>query len=192
MPPRHHPDARGHLVGFALGIAFFVLLPPSLARADTGHAVPPGQEDLVAEMLGRGQPMGGCLLTQVDMKPAAVEGTYQCEEDGGLVGVVLEYPSPGRPAAFTTQEFSVSTRDEPPAELLAALRNRITEREADWRWADVGGDDPGVPGSASRSPQARASQGGTPGRWWLPPAASCAAMLLVVAVGMAHRARRRR
>jgi hypothetical protein len=175
----------------ALHLAILILLVPAPAMAEAAHAVPPGQEELVAEMLGRGQPMGGCRLTQVDMKPASVEGAYQCQDDAGTVGIVLEYPSSGKRAAFTTHEFAVSTRDEPPAELLEGLRRRIIEREADWRWADVGDDHSRVEPNESPPQRARPFQTEASGRWWLAPAASCAAMLLVVAFGVARRARQR-
>src|SRR5271165_3107931 len=93
-----------------LRIAGFALLLAPAARADVGHVVPPGQEDLVAEMLGRGEGLGGCELVQVDMHPSAIEGAYRCQEVHDGVVVVLEYPSTEPRVTFSTLKFAVSTR----------------------------------------------------------------------------------
>ncbi len=163
------------IAGFAL-----LLMAAPVAKADQGHAVPPGQEDLVAEMLGRGEALGGCELTQVDMHPRAIEGTYRCEEVHEGVVVVLEYPSTDPRATFSTLKFAVSARGPAPDGLLDALRRRILEHEAGWHWLAA---DDSLP-AATPPADARAGAGG--GSVWLPPAAACAAMLLVFAFGLAR------
>lgn len=142
----------------------------------------------MGDLLGRGAPMGGCRLVDVDMQPTAVEGTYACEGREAPVVVTLRYPSPDHRGAFTTTRFVVSARGEAPAELLGQLRRTITEHEAGWRWELQ--EAPAVP---SPSTQPRGTEDGRAG-WheglpWLPPAASCAAMLLVVAADLARRRR---
>jgi hypothetical protein len=168
------------LVRRALPAVAWLVLLVAPAMAAPGHVVPPGQEDLVAGMLGRGELLDGCRLIEVDMQPEAVVGTYRCEGSGDPIAVVLGHPSSGHGAAFTTAKFAVSVRGPAPTGLLDALRSRITEREAAWPWLETGG--------AGRSPSADVqAEGG--GRIWLPPAASGVAMLLVVAAGLV-RARR--
>jgi hypothetical protein len=159
-----------------LRIAGFALLLASAARADVGHAMPPGQEDLVAEMLGRGEELGGCRLVQVDMHPSAIEGTYRCQEVHDGVAVVLEYPSTDSRMTFSTLKFAVSARGPAPEALLDALRRRILEHEAGWHWLAAN--------DALPAPATGAGAGAGAGWVWFPPATACAAMLLVVAYGL--------
>jgi hypothetical protein len=178
--------ARRLLASSARASAVFVLLHASPARAGTAHAIPPGQDRLVAEMLGRDQAVGPCRLVVVDMSPATIEASYGCRGDGGLVDVVLEYPSSEQGAAFITREFAVRARGAPPPELLDALHRRIAEREGEWRWADVGVDRFVEPNVSRPQPANGVQPGAAGGWWWLPPAASSAAMLLVVFVARAR------
>jgi hypothetical protein len=173
----------------AIGAFVFVLaVTPGAARADD-HVVPPGQEDLVGEMLGRGEPIGGCRLVEVEMPPTAIQGTYACDGAGAPVVVFLRYPSPDDRGVFTTTKFVVSTRGEAPPELLEQLRRNIAQYEGEWRWAEQ----PEIPAAPSPSAQPRAGEDRRAGRHeglpWLPPAASCAAMLLVLAVDLARKRR---
>jgi len=161
----------------ALGLALAALASPA-ARADVGHVVPPGQEDLVAEMLGRGEELAGCRLVQVDMHPSAIEGTYRCREVHDGVMLVLAYPSTDPGATFSTLKFAVTTHGPAPAGLLDALRRRILQHEAGWSWLSANDS---LPAAAT---DARAEAGG--GSVWLPPAAACVAMLLVFAFGLAR------
>ena len=155
-----------------------LLLLASSASAEPGHGVAPGQEDLVAEMLGRGESLADCRLVDVDMQPAAIAGSYRCEGLADPVVVVLQHPSDQRGASFTTLHFAASTRGAVPPGLLATLHARITEHEAQWRWLDTDA------ARASRPTDAQA--GDRQGWFWLPPAAAAAAMLLVVAAGLAR------
>ena len=64
-----------------------VLLVGASASAQT-HVIPPGQERLVGEMLGRSASMGGCRLARADIQPTQIAATYECADAGGGVSVV--------------------------------------------------------------------------------------------------------
>jgi hypothetical protein len=159
-----------------LGIAALVLT-PALARGARAAVVPPGQEDLVAEMLGRGEDVGpGCRLTAVDIEPTRIEGAYACQGQSGEARVALTYPSSSSPpAARTTREFVLSARSAPES-LLVALEERIRAREAAWRWATA----------ADGAPEGERSAPGRARLAWLPLAASCLAMMLVAGAAAAR------
>jgi hypothetical protein len=154
--------------------AAVTLLVSTLAGAEARYVIAPGHEDLVADLLGRGEQIGpACRLVEVQMAKATIQGAYACDGLSSSAVVILRHPSAaGPPAAFTTLHFSVAPLGTVPEALLSALRARIVAREAPWQWA-VGVEDPGAESVASRDT--------SHGTFWLPLAASCAAMLAVVA-----------
>jgi hypothetical protein len=108
--------------------------------------VPPGQEDLLAEMLGKGATLPeGCKLTDGRVEHSTVEATYSCP--AGEVVFELSHPSRAGGAATRTDRFGLTLRSgSPPQGLAPALAARIRSKEAafEWKWI-------GQPRAASRS-----------------------------------------
>ncbi len=96
--------------------------------------IPPGLEELFAAMLGRGAALpGGCAFTTGQIERTLVRGVYSCPDDE----VVLELRHLSAAPADTarTEKIAIVTmRGTPPAALLAALEERIREREGAFEW----------------------------------------------------------
>lgn len=131
-------------------------------------AIPPGQEELAAEMLGRGAaPLAGCEFGSGSIERATVHGHYRCP--GGEVAIELRHPAAAPNAAARTGKFAVVVvRGAPPAEFASAIAERIRAREAGFAWTEL-------PPPAERTPQPR---------WIDAGAALFALLLLAAAVGL--------
>jgi hypothetical protein len=140
-----------------------LLLSPRAARSDetperhvTPTAViPPGQEDLFAAMLGRGAALpDGCAFVTGQIERAVVRGVYKCV--GGEVVVELRHPfTAPRQAGHTEKIAIVTARGTPPAALLAALEERIRERESAFEWVWPKPTEPAPKEAASRGAAAK-------------------------------------
>ncbi|MGH7788060.1 MAG: hypothetical protein ACRERC_14405 [Candidatus Binatia bacterium] len=135
----------------------------------TEPAIPPGQEELLATMLGKGATLAsGCKLTAGSIEHTLVRATYACPE--GEVVLQVGHPSTARAALVTTAQFALTTLSgTPPATLPGELTALVKAREAEFAW---------------QMPPAR----GTP---WARVAAVAAA-LLAIATGLGLSWRRRR
>jgi hypothetical protein len=116
-----------------------VLLSAVHASADEAPAgdvavVPPGQEELLAELLGRGASFpGSCALTGGQADGSVVRATYRCP-DGDVV-VELHYPQRAPAGAVQTARFAVFVQSgAPPPGLVDALVSRIRSHEAAFEW----------------------------------------------------------
>ena len=121
------------------------LVYPRAARGDeapAGHSapavgqavIPPGQEDLLAAMLGRGAELPeACGFTAGQIELNVVRGVYSCP--GGEVVIELRHPSAAPREASRTEKIAIVTvRGTPPDALLAALKERVRQREGAFEW----------------------------------------------------------
>ncbi len=94
----------------------------------------PGQEDLVARMLGRGELLpGSCRLAEGLVDHTFVSATYACGE--GRVGVRLVHPSRAPADALLTDDFAVVPGEgSPPAGLFQAIADRVRRDESGFEW----------------------------------------------------------
>jgi hypothetical protein len=108
-----------------------LLLGIAPARAEM---IPPGQETLIAAMLGSGEQLpGGCAFTDGQVDRELVLATYQCPY--GDVRIQLSHPSARTAQAITTERFALTVASgSPHDDLLAALAARIRARESDFEW----------------------------------------------------------
>ncbi len=108
------------------------------ASASPYDVIAPGQEQLLADMLGRGAALpGDCKFSNGQVETALVRGTFQCA--AGSVVVELRHPSQTQDAVATTDRFAVSVRSgSPPPDLVPTLVARIREREAAFVWTSPG------------------------------------------------------
>src|ERR1051325_2096088 len=134
MRPIHSRSALRWRMGIVLAAASCALLPASIVTADddspTGDpAIPPGQEQLVARMLGRGMglsqgtPIGGGLEYTV------IKATYHCL--GGVVALELSQPRTPAMTSVQTGRFAITvqrgSQSPPPAfqdALVALIRSQ--------------------------------------------------------------------
>lgn len=98
--------------------------------------IPPGQEELLGNILGRGAALpGGCAFTGGQIEHATVVGRYQC--DGGGVTIELSHPSRAPAGSLQTDRFAVIERGgTPPPGFSDALASWIRSHEAafEWKW----------------------------------------------------------
>ncbi|HLY38136.1 MAG TPA: hypothetical protein VKU61_08875 [Candidatus Binatia bacterium] len=94
----------------------------------------PGQEEVIAHMLGRGELLpGSCRLVAGQIDGARVTGTYSCPE--GRVGVRLDHPSRAPDDATRTRDFAVVlVAGSPPSGFLDALAERVRRDEPSFQW----------------------------------------------------------
>lgn len=94
----------------------------------------PGQEALLADMLGRGATLpDGCTFTGGQVEQTAARGTYDCS--GSEIAIELRHPTTAPPDGTSAEKLAVVTvRGTPPAALIAALRERVRQREAAFEW----------------------------------------------------------
>jgi hypothetical protein len=132
-------DGRpGHPLSLWLPLAVWLAAAsmPAVAAADTGRAIPPGQEELLGRMLGRGEALpGDCRLTGGGVEATIVVAYYTCS--GAAIAVEL-HDVAGAASDLQTEQFAVVVRSgaAPPA-LLEALAARIREHEPAFEWRQV-------------------------------------------------------
>jgi hypothetical protein len=102
--------------------------------ADGEPVITAGQEDLLAEMLGKGATLPDeCKLAAGEVDHAIVRATYACP--GGEVVFELRHPSTAPANATQTARFAMTLlRGSPPAGLADAVVSRVRSREATFEW----------------------------------------------------------
>jgi len=105
-----------------------------LSAAPRERVIRPGQEALLADMLGRGAALPGpCTFTGGEADGAIVKASYACP--GGTVAIELrEARQDGTDTVRTAKFAIVAAGDSAPPDLLAALQSRIRAREAAVGW----------------------------------------------------------
>jgi 4-amino-4-deoxy-L-arabinose transferase-like glycosyltransferase len=118
-------------------LAVAILIPVGETAADVGRAIPPGQEELLSQMLGRGAPLpGNCRFAGGGVEATVVVAQYTCGDHTVVVELrdVNEAPA----SAVRTQQLAIVVRSGPaPTELPEALATLIRAREAALVWTDV-------------------------------------------------------
>jgi hypothetical protein len=124
------------VLAIALPMAAAVAQP---APGDGDAVVPAGQEELLADMLGKGATLpGGCQLADGRVEYATVTAKYTCPN--GEVVFELSHPSRAGGGAMETDRFALTPKSgSPPPELAPELVARIRAREAGFEWKWLGG-----------------------------------------------------
>ena len=109
-------------------------IPPTPAEP---FVVPPGQENLLAEMLGKGTALPGqCQLSNGDINGPVVTGTYTCST--GEVVFELRHPARASADAPRTDKFAIVLKSgTPPAGLSDALAASIKSHEGQFKWLSL-------------------------------------------------------
>jgi hypothetical protein len=133
--------ARATLLG-----ALF-LAPVSAAENEAASpeepAISPGQEDLLAAMLGKGATLPEeCTLIAGEVDHTIVKATYTCP--AGEVVFELAHPSTAAATDTQTANFAITLQSgSPPDTLIEALASLIRSQEAafQWTWLAAEGND---------------------------------------------------
>lgn len=104
------------------------------ADAVESPAIPPGQEDLLLDMLGKGASLpGGCQIRDGRVRYTVVEVSYTCSL--GDVVVELAHSSEALESEVQTRQFALSVLEgSAPTSLIDVLSTRILEREDGFEW----------------------------------------------------------
>lgn len=98
--------------------------------------IPPGQEEALARMLGRGETLpGGCEFAHAHVERSVIGITYNCPS--GEVAVEVRHPSDAPSGATQTAQFAVVLRGgEAPKEFFPGLLSQIRSGEGAvaWEW----------------------------------------------------------
>jgi hypothetical protein len=114
-----------------------LLLVPALASGPA-PMIPPGEEELLAEMLGRGDSLAGCAFTDAEVQFTVIKVTYICP--GGAAAFELCHPSQAPRTAIQTAQFAFTKQSgSAPRSLVDALVSRIRSREDAFEWEWPGG-----------------------------------------------------
>lgn len=120
--------------GVLLGVSGLIALTvPAFA---TDYAIPPGQDAIIAKLLGEGVALPYCRLENAAIEQTLVRALFSCKHEQQLA-VELRHPSQNRGTFATTQKFALFGK---PADLkleLAAVAARIRENEADFQWIEL-------------------------------------------------------
>jgi hypothetical protein len=134
---------------------------PATASADAPSVkvIPPGNEKLIAEMLGDGAKLpGDCAFHGAALDRTFVAAKYAC---GGAAEVTVElrHPSDAPAGARHTKEFALVPKGEAPPALVEALEHQIAAREGEWRWLSA--EAPGLGRVIPGAPTANTIPGAT-------------------------------
>lgn len=100
--------------------------------------IPPGQEDLLIDMLGKGVELPGpCKLSGAEAKQSVIRADYACPT--GAITVELYHPDNAPAGATKTTQFAiVIPAGSPPPGFGDALVERVRAHEAPFQWKWVG------------------------------------------------------
>jgi len=112
-----------------------VCAPQCIAAEVDEPAIPPGQDELLADMLGRGVPLSECEMIGGEANYTTITATYMCRE--GEVIVELAHRDAGDRSSTPTDRFAITLQNgSPPHGFVDALVSRVRSREAafEWKW----------------------------------------------------------
>jgi hypothetical protein len=121
---------------------------PATDDAAGGIVVPPGQEQLLGQLLGLGATLPGqCQFDNGDANGPIIHATYKCGDSE--VVFELHHPSAAPAAAPRTAQFALVLRSgTPPPGLSDALLSLLRAREAEFHWLVI--EPPAQPARAGR------------------------------------------
>lgn len=132
MTGNRRPIPAAATTVFSLVLVAFVLA--TVAEAATAPVIAPGQEEMLAAMVGKGAQLpGDCKLTGGEVAYDTVKATYACP--GGEVVLELTHPTKAGSGATRTERFALQVRSgSPPPGLPAAIETLIRAREGTFEW----------------------------------------------------------
>jgi len=142
------PLQRCCLRAVALAAGLCAVLSASMVRAqDDGRpatfpAIPPGEESLIAGMLGRGTLVRDCKLVSCGVQVDVIKAAYHCPH--GDVAVELGHPENATVPSTETGQFAITVKaGTPPPGFAEEILSRIRSRENNFTWIRAE-ENPGV------------------------------------------------
>jgi hypothetical protein len=158
-----------------LVLALIVLLSaPAVARAEA--VITPGQDEVIAEMLGRGRVLGGdCTLSSASIDKTYIVANYACS--AGDFKIELRALDDAK-SDLGTSKFAIVAGSAPDA-LRNDLRDSVLANEGRFQWFTPANGSDGAPREPGHHPSAPASPRGLAHRimgsgwlatlWLIPP-----------------------
>jgi len=122
-----------------IALLFLAMLPSAVATgretASRDRVVPPGQEEVLAQILGRDSELpGACRFDRAAADGPLVTAEYACAD--GSVIVELRHPDGAPPDALRTERFAIAVRSGPaPPNFIMALGAIVRAHEQRFAWA---------------------------------------------------------
>ena len=111
--------------------------PADAARLNERYAIAPGTESLIGDMLGKGETLAGCTLSDGKIERTVVLATYTCGD--GQVVLQLLHPASAPSGGVRTDRFAIGVQSgTPPGGLLEAVAARVRAREGAFTWTELG------------------------------------------------------
>lgn len=129
----------------SLVVTALVVAPAVATAQGAPPVIGPGQEPLLADLLGKGASLpGDCAWAGATVEETRVVSWYTCA--GARVEIELRHPTDAPVEAARTLRFAVRARatSPPPPGLVDALAARIRLREAEFVWSGVSDDRAGA------------------------------------------------
>ena len=103
-------------------------------------AIPPGQEELLLDMLGKGATLpDGCVLTDGRIEYTVIEASYKCSS--GDVILEIAHVSQVLKNDTETGQFTIAVLEGSPVQsLVDEVSARIVKREAEFEWVPPSSD----------------------------------------------------
>lgn len=98
-----------------------------------GPVIPPGQEQMILDMLGGQADIGGCRLKTASVKRDVIEAAYGCGS-GDARMLTLRYPQGAAGGSETTAKFAITGGADADRELAAAVADRVRAHESAFQW----------------------------------------------------------
>src|SRR5579862_1415731 len=83
-----------------------LLFRPVLAADSQGPMIPPGEEELLAQLLGQGVTLAGCTFTGASIEYTQINAKYTCPEGEAVFELV--HPSVAPRSAIPTAQFGIT------------------------------------------------------------------------------------
>jgi hypothetical protein len=114
--------------------AVFAQAPLDKLQPGSAAVVPPGQEELLAQMLGLGATLPEqCRFTDGDANGPIIHGDYTCGAE--QVTLELHYPADAPASAPRTAKFALVVKSgTPPRELTDAVLSLVRSHEGAFEW----------------------------------------------------------
>lgn len=129
-------------LALAVTAVIALLCAPAFAQEETvadEPAIPPGQEQLLLEMLGLGASLPACDLVDGQVQYTKIKATYGCDQSE--IEYELTHPGDAGRDAIRTDQFAITRKSGTPPEgfenaLVSLIRSR--EAEFEWYWPTIG------------------------------------------------------
>ena len=126
--------------GLALAAVLCTLLAASVVTADDDRSatadpvIPPGEEQLIASMLGTGMGLQYCSLISGGVEYAVIKASYNCL--GGEVRVELAHPRNATATSRRTGQFAITVQSGSPTPGFEdALASLVRSQEGNFQWS---------------------------------------------------------